>query len=82
MNATCPEREALRCGTARISRKSNSVLAGIGSGIQWVRVTSADKIYCVYRARARKRSASIAEAAVSANRISRVTSVIDPTTAH
>jgi len=67
-----------------ISRKSNSVLAGMGAGIQWVEsYVTADKIYCVYRAQSEEAIRKHAEAGgFPANRISRVTSVIDPTTAH
>ena len=66
-----------------IARKSNNVLAGMGPGIQWVQsYVTGDKIYCVYRA---ENEAAIREHAAKggfpANRISRVSEVIDPTTA-
>jgi len=67
-----------------IARKSNSVLAGMGAGIRWVEsYVTADKIYCVYRAQSAEAIRKHAEAGgFPANRIARVTSVIDPTTAH
>jgi hypothetical protein len=66
-----------------IARKSNSVLADMGAGIQWVEsYVTGDKIYCVYRAQSED---AIRRHAVAggfpANRIARVASVIDPTTA-
>jgi hypothetical protein len=66
-----------------IARKSNSVLAGMGPGIQWVEsFVTADKIYCVYRAQSEDAIRKHAEAGgFPANRISRVSKVIDPTTA-
>src|SRR5262245_22340474 len=67
-----------------IARKSNSVLASMGPGIQWVEsFVTADKIYCVYRAQSEDAVRKHAEAGgFPANRISRVNTVIDPTTAH
>jgi hypothetical protein len=67
-----------------IARKSNGVLAGMGPGIQWVEsYVTADKIYCVYRAQSEDAIRKHAEAGgFPANRIARITSVIDPTTAH
>jgi hypothetical protein len=66
-----------------ITRKSNSVLAGMGPGIQWVEsYVTADKIYCVYRAKNEEAIRKHAEAGgFPANRIARITTVIDPTTA-
>ncbi|HXW63711.1 MAG TPA: DUF4242 domain-containing protein [Burkholderiaceae bacterium] len=66
-----------------IARKSNGVLAGMGPGIQWVEsYVTADKIYCVYRAQSEESIRRHADAGgFPANRIARVTSVIDPTTA-
>lgn len=66
-----------------IARKSNHVLAGMGAGIQWVEsYVTGDKIYCVYRAQSEE---AIRRHAVAggfpANRIARVATVIDPTTA-
>jgi hypothetical protein len=67
-----------------IARKSNGVLATMGPGIQWVEsYVTGDKIYCVYRAQSEEAIRKHAEAGgFPANRISRVTSVIDPTSAH
>ena len=66
-----------------IARKSNVVLAGMGAGIQWVEsYVTGDKIYCVYRAQSEEAIRKHAEAGgFPANRIARVASVIDPTTA-
>ena len=66
-----------------IARKSNGVLADMGTGIQWVEsYVTADKIYCVYRAQSEEAIRKHAEAGgFPANRISRVANVIDPTTA-
>jgi hypothetical protein len=66
-----------------ISQKSCSVLLGMGPQIQWVQsYVTGDKIYCIYIA---PDEASVREHAEKggcpATRISRVTSVIDPTTA-
>lgn len=66
-----------------ISQKSCSVLKGMGPQIQWIEsyVTS-DKLYCIYIA---PNEEAVREHATRggfpANRISEVTSVIDPTTA-
>jgi Protein of unknown function (DUF4242) len=66
-----------------ISQKSCSVLQGMGPQIQWVQsFVTDDKVYCVYvapneeavREHARK-------GGFPANRISRVRTTIDPTTA-
>ena len=66
-----------------IARKSNGVLATMGPGIQWVEsYVTGDKIYCVYRAQSEEAIRKHAEAGgFPANRISRVATVIDPTTA-
>jgi hypothetical protein len=65
-----------------ISRKSNGVLSKMGAGIEWVRsYVTGDKIYCVYRA---EREDAIRQHAKDggfpANKISRVSATIDPTT--
>ena len=65
-----------------IAQKSCGVLRGMGPQIQWLQsYVSDDKIYCVYIA---PDEASIRrhaeEGGFPANRISRVRSVIDPTT--
>jgi hypothetical protein len=66
-----------------ISQKSCSVLRRMGTKIQWVEsYVTGDKVYCVYIA---EDEAAIREHAdqggFPANRISEITSVIDPTTA-
>jgi Protein of unknown function (DUF4242) len=66
-----------------ISEKSCSVLNKLGPQIQWIQsYVTGDKIYCVYRA---PNEAMIREHAQQggfpANKISEITSVIDPTTA-
>lgn len=66
-----------------ISQKSCGVLRGMGPQIQWVQsYVTDDKIYCVYVApdedTVRKHAQ---QGGFPANRISRIKSVIDPTTA-
>lgn len=66
-----------------ISQKSCSVLRGMGPQIQWVHsYVTDDKVYCVYIA---PNEAAVREHASQggfpANRISRVVTSIDPTTA-
>ena len=66
-----------------ISEKSCGVLARLGPQIQWVHsYVTADKIYCVYSA---PNEALVREHAAQggfpADRVSRVTTIIDPTTA-
>jgi hypothetical protein len=66
-----------------ISQKSCGVLREMGAQIQWVQSYVADdKIYCIYVApdedAVRKHAQ---EGGFPANRISRIRSVIDPTTA-
>jgi hypothetical protein len=66
-----------------ISQKSCGVLRGMGPEIQWIEsFVTDDKIYCVYIA---PDEVTIREHAQQggfpANRISRIRSVIDPTTA-
>jgi hypothetical protein len=83
------EREIPRAGSLSpqhlqgISQKSCGVLRGMGPQIQWVQsYVTDDKIYCVYVA---PDEAAVREHAQQggfpANRISRIRSVIDPTTA-
>ena len=66
-----------------ISQKSCGVLREMGSSIQWVQsYVTDDKIYCVYVApdeAAIRRHAE--QGGFPANRIARITTVIDPTTA-
>jgi len=66
-----------------ISQKSCSVLRSMGPQIQWVQsYVTADKIYCVYIAPDQHTIREHAErGGFPADRISEVTSVIDPTTA-
>lgn len=66
-----------------ISQKSCSVLKGLGPQIQWVQsYVTGDRVYCVYIA---PDEAMVREHAKQggfpANRISEITSIIDPTTA-
>ncbi len=66
-----------------ISQKSCGVLRGLGSQIQWVQsYVTGDKVYCVYIA---PDEAIVREHArqggFPANRVSEITSIIDPTTA-
>ena len=66
-----------------ISQKSCGVLQGLGPQIQWVQsYVTGDRVYCVYIA---PDEAMVREHAKQggfpANRISEITSVIDPTTA-
>ena len=66
-----------------ISQKSCSVLNQMGPQIQWVNsYVTGDKIYCVYRA---PNEAMVREHArqggFPATHVSKITSVIDPTTA-
>ena len=66
-----------------VSQKSCSVLRDMGPQIQWVHsYVTDDKIYCVYVApneEAVRKHAT--QGGFPANRVSRVRSVIDPTTA-
>jgi len=66
-----------------ISQKSCSVLNKLGPQIQWIQsYVTGDKIYCVYRA---PNEAMVREHAQQggfpANKISEITSVIDPSSA-
>ncbi len=66
-----------------ISQKSCGVLRTLGPQIQWVQsYVTADKIYCVYVAPNEDMLRQHAkEGGFPANRISKIASVIDPTTA-
>ena len=66
-----------------ISQKSCSVLAGLGTRIQWLHsYVTGDKLYCVYIAPSEELIRQHAEqGCFPANRISEIKSVIDPTTA-
>ena len=66
-----------------ISQKSCSVLNQLGPQIQWIHsYVTGDKIYCVYRAPNEEMVREHAkQGGFPANRISEITSVIDPSTA-
>ena len=66
-----------------LSRKSCVVLSKMGPQIQWLhRYVTGDKIYSVYNAPNEKMLREHAQlAGLPVNRVSEVTSVIDPTTA-
>lgn len=66
-----------------ISRKSCSVLSGLGPQIQWVQsYVTDDKIYCIYIAPDRDMVLEHArQGGFPANSVSEVRTVIDPTTA-
>lgn len=66
-----------------ISQKSCGVLSGMGPQIQWVEsFVTGDKVYCVYIAPNEEMVREHArQGGFPANRVSEVTSKIDPTTA-
>ena len=66
-----------------ISKKSCGVLSSLGPSVQWVQsYVTADKLFCVYLAADESLVRRHAElGGFPANRISLVTSVIDPVTA-
>jgi hypothetical protein len=66
-----------------ISQKSREVLRGMGTSIQWVQsYVTDDKIYCVYLAENEADIRSHAKAGgFPVNRISRIKTMIDPTSA-
>ena len=66
-----------------ISQKSCTVLGGMGPQIQWQHsYVTGDKVYCVYIAPNEQMVREHArQGGFPANRVSEVTSVIDPTTA-
>ena len=66
-----------------ISQKSCAVLRNLGPQIQWVQsYITGDKLYCVYIASNKEMVQEHAkQGGFPADRISEVTSVIDPTTA-
>ena len=66
-----------------ISQKSCGVLSGMGPKIQWLQsYVTEDKVYCVYIAPDEETVREHAsQGGFPANRVSRVSSVIDPTTA-
>jgi hypothetical protein len=66
-----------------ISQTSCGVLSNMGPSIQWLEsFVTADKIYCIYRAPNEQLVREHAsQGGFPANRVSEVTSIIDPTTA-
>ena len=66
-----------------ISQKSCRVLAQLGPEVQWVQsYVTDDKLYCVYIAASEELVREHAnQGGFPANRISRISSIIDPTTA-
>jgi len=66
-----------------ISQKSCGVLSSLGPSIQWVQsYVTADKIYCIYQAADESLVRRHAElGGFPANKISRVSTMIDPATA-
>ena len=66
-----------------VSQKSCSVLNTLGPQIQWIHsYVTGDKIYCVYRAPNEEMVREHArQGGFPANRISEITTVIDPSTA-
>lgn len=66
-----------------ISQKSCSVLQGMGPQVQWLHsYVTGDKIYCVYIAPSEDLVREHArQGGFPANRVSRVATIIDPTTA-
>jgi Protein of unknown function (DUF4242) len=66
-----------------ISRKSCGVLSSLGPKVQWIEsYVTPDRLYCIYHAEDESLVRRHAElGGFPANRISRVSSVIDPATA-
>jgi hypothetical protein len=66
-----------------ISQKSCGVLSSLGPSVQWVQsYVTEDKVYCVYNAKDESLVRRHAElGGFPANRIARVMTMIDPTTA-
>ena len=66
-----------------VSQKSCEVLRGMGPEVQWVQsYVTGDKVYCVYIAPDEEAVREHArQGGFPANSVSRITSVIDPTTA-
>jgi hypothetical protein len=67
----------------RAAQKSNSVLQKLGTDIQWVHsYVAGNKIYCIYSAPSEDLIKKHAEqSGFPANKITRVSAIIDPTTA-
>lgn len=66
-----------------ISQKSCGVLRNLGPSIQWIHsYVTGDKIYCIYIAPSEEMIRDhAAQGGFPANRISQITTIIDPTTA-
>jgi hypothetical protein len=66
-----------------VSQKSCGVLSSLGPSVQWVQsFVTEDRMYCVYNAKDESLVRRHAElGGFPANRIARVTTIIDPTTA-
>ena len=66
-----------------VSQKSCSVLIGLGPQIQWLQsYVTGDKLYCVYISPGEEMIREHAkQGGFPANRISEITTIIDPTTA-
>lgn len=66
-----------------ISQKSCGVLSSMGPSVQWVQsYVTADKIFCIYHASDESLVRRHAElGGFPANKVTRVTSIIDPATA-
>lgn len=66
-----------------VAQKSNGVIKGLGAKIQWVQTYVVDdKLYCIYNADSSEDLQEHAKCGgFPANRISRVRSIMDPTTA-
>ena len=67
----------------RAAQHSNSVLHKLGPDIQWVHsYVAGDKIYCIYTAPSEELIRQHAQqSGFPANKITRVSAIIDPTTA-
>jgi hypothetical protein len=70
-------------GLADATRKSNSVLNQLGTGVQWIEsYVTKDKIYCVYVTNDERLIREHAElSGFPATEVNAVNAVIDPTTA-
>lgn len=66
-----------------VSQKSCGVLSSLGPSVQWIQsYVTADKLYCIYQATDESLVRRHAElGGFPANKISAVTTVIDPSTA-
>jgi len=66
-----------------VSQKSCGVLSSLGPSVQWIQsYVTADKLYCIYHASEESLVRRHAElGGFPANKISRVSAIIDPATA-